>query len=88
MLQPFQHTVLFSRRAITTLLRSAGFDVLYLDRAIKLLNLDYLAGQLSIHNALISRGYPVLRMLVPDVLGSRPFAVNIGEMMVFARSTL
>ena len=63
----------------------AGFVNIELMPARKTLALDYLAGQIRIHNPLIHRLYRVIAAVIPRPLRERPFSVNIGEMIAFAR---
>jgi 2-polyprenyl-3-methyl-5-hydroxy-6-metoxy-1,4-benzoquinol methylase len=88
MLQPMQHTVLFSRRALKALLEDCGFVEVSVETARKVLTLDYLTDQLAATNPALHRAYRPLRPLLPRVLRDRPFAVNIGEMLVYARKPL
>ena len=85
MLQPMQHTVLFSRRGLTALLESSGYVEVMVETARKVLTVNYLAEQLAATNPGAHRVYRWLRQLIPPPLRDRPFAVNIGEMIVYAR---
>jgi 2-polyprenyl-3-methyl-5-hydroxy-6-metoxy-1,4-benzoquinol methylase len=85
MLQPMQHTVLFSRRAIEELLKRCGFVDVKVETAHKFLTLDYLSDQLAATNPFLQRGYQALRWLVPSPLRRKPIAVNIGEFVAYAR---
>jgi SAM-dependent methyltransferase len=86
MLQPSQHLVLFSRRAMTGLLRASGFDPVRTRDARKVFTLRYLFGQLRILAPAIWKTYTLLARLVPGRLLAAEFTVNIGEFIVVARS--
>jgi 2-polyprenyl-3-methyl-5-hydroxy-6-metoxy-1,4-benzoquinol methylase len=86
MLQPMQHTVLFSRSGLRTLLESCGYGEVVVETARKVLTISYLAEQLAATNPALHKAYRRFRWLVPPRLGDRPIAVNIGEMFVYARN--
>jgi cyclopropane fatty-acyl-phospholipid synthase-like methyltransferase len=85
MLQPMQHTVLFSRRGIAELLEHCGFSDVRVETARKVLTMDYLADQLIATNPGLSRAYRTVRWVIPAPLRHRPFRVNIGEFVAYAR---
>lgn len=85
MLQPMQHTVLFSRRSITALLERCGFRDVQVETAHKVLTMDYLAEQLTVTNPGLNRVYQASSWLVPGSLRRKPIAVNIGEFVAYAR---
>jgi 2-polyprenyl-3-methyl-5-hydroxy-6-metoxy-1,4-benzoquinol methylase len=85
MLQPMQHTVLFSRPGLAALLKSSGYVDVAVETAHKVLTISYLAEQLAATNPAIHSTYRRLRWLIPPLLRARPFAINIGEMFVSAR---
>jgi cyclopropane fatty-acyl-phospholipid synthase-like methyltransferase len=85
MLQPMQHTVLFSRRSIAALLERCGFRDVRVETAHKVLTMDYLAEQLAAVNPGLNRTYQALSWIVPGVLRRRAMAVNIGEFTAYAR---
>ena len=85
MLQPLQHTFLFSRRALQRALLQAGFSTVTMSTAKKTMTLDYLMGQIRIHNPAITRIYDSIANLIPARLRTRQFSVNIGEIMAVAR---
>jgi len=85
MLQPDQHTFLFSREAMRTLLVDAGYAPLQLETAYKTLTIDYLFGQLRQTNPFLARVLDVFKLVVPTGLRLRPLAFNIGEMFACAR---
>jgi hypothetical protein len=84
MLQPMQHTVLFSRRSLRMALQSAGFSVVHIGAARKTLTLSYLAGQLASCNPALTHGSAVVEHLLPEALTRRPVSINIGELMALA----
>lgn len=81
MLQPLQHTVLFSRRAMATCLERAGFSVAATETAYKVLSLDYLFDQLRDYFPRTHGWYEQLRRRGPARLLRRPRALNIGELL-------
>jgi 2-polyprenyl-3-methyl-5-hydroxy-6-metoxy-1,4-benzoquinol methylase len=85
MLQPMQHTVLFSRRGIAALLERCGFRNVGVETAHKVLTMDYLADQLIVTNPGLNRAYQALSWIVPGPFKRRPLAVNIGEFVAYAR---
>lgn len=85
MLQPMQHTVLFSRRSIADLLERCGFQDVQVETAHKVLTMDYLADQLTATNPALNRIYQATRWIVPGPLRRRAIAVNIGEFVAYAR---
>lgn len=84
MLQAYQHLFLFSRRAMRLLLEEAGFAEIRLSAARKTITLDYVMGQIRVHNPLASRLYRAAAPLVPKGLRARPFSINLGEMQALA----
>jgi SAM-dependent methyltransferase len=85
MLQPMQHTVLFSRGAMVEMLIAAGFAEVQSCTAAKILTIDYLGEQLEELNPLLVRVYKGMSWILPAQLRTRPLSVNIGEFVVFAR---
>lgn len=85
MLQPMQHTVLFSRRSIAGLLERCGFHDVRVETTRKVLTMDYLADQLSVTNPGLNRAYRGVAWVIPTLLRRRPFGVNIGEFVAYAR---
>jgi 2-polyprenyl-3-methyl-5-hydroxy-6-metoxy-1,4-benzoquinol methylase len=85
MLQPMQHTILFSRRSIAALLEQCGFGEIQVDTTHKFLTMDYLADQLVATNPSLHRVYRATRWIVPGPLRRKPFPVNIGEFVAYAR---
>ena len=85
MLQPDQHTFLFSRAAMRDLLVVQGYEPLVVERTVKVLTLDYLFGQLGQTNPVLSRWLNRLKGLIPGAVRHRDMPINIGEMFVCAR---
>ena len=85
MLQPLQHTVLFSPRSLAAALSFAGFVDIKIGTAKKTLTVDYLARQVSPHLPVAARLYRTISRAVPAFVRGAPVSINIGEMMVFAR---
>ena len=85
MLQPMQHTVLFSRRSIADLLERCGFRDVRVETTRKVLTMDYLADQLTATNPNLNRTYRAMGWIIPAPLRHRPFGVNIGEFVAYAR---
>jgi hypothetical protein len=85
MLQPMQHTFLFSQPAMRALLLERGYEPIAIGAARKMLTVDYLFGQLRQTNPTLSRGLEHAKRALPAVLRYREVAVNIGEMFACAR---
>lgn len=85
MLQPMQHTFLFSTRAIKAMLVKAGFEDVVVLSAKKTLTLNYLFGQLSQTNPVISQFYKYVSRLIPSSIGDFPVEINIGEFFAMGR---
>lgn len=85
MLQPLQHTVLFSPRSLAAALSRAGFVDVKITPARKTLTADYLAGQISPHLPVVARLYQTFSRMVPPFVRRAPVSINIGEIMAFAR---
>jgi 2-polyprenyl-3-methyl-5-hydroxy-6-metoxy-1,4-benzoquinol methylase len=85
MLQPFQHTVLLSRKSAVQLLLGAQLEPLSIGVTKKVFSADYLFGQLQAVNPTIHRLYTFIQRIIPKSLRNRKFMVNIGEMMFGAR---
>jgi 2-polyprenyl-3-methyl-5-hydroxy-6-metoxy-1,4-benzoquinol methylase len=88
MLQPFQHTVLFSRDAMKQMLTSNGFTDVKVEATHKFLTPLYLAKQLKETNRAISAAMIPVLEIAPSGLTARPFRVNIGEFIAFARKRM
>ena len=85
MLQPDQHTFLFSRRAMRSLLEAHGYKPLVVESATKVLTADYLFGQLRQTNPTLARYLDRAKRILPSAARHRKIGVNIGEMFVCAR---
>ena len=85
MLQPMQHTLLFSKAGIAALLERSGFGEVRVGTTRKVLTIEYLADQLLATNPGLNRLYQSTSWLIPSVLRRRPFRVNIGEFVAYAR---
>lgn len=85
MLQPYQHTYLFSARSLVLALEKAGYHVIQVMPARKVLTPEYLAEQLRSLNPTISRLYNTVSPIIPKRLQNMPIELNIGESMAFAR---
>ena len=85
MLQPYQHTFLFSQQAMRALLLEHGYEPLVIESARKVITVDYLFGQLRQTNPMLSRGLDRAKRVLPAALRYREIAVNIGEMFACGR---
>jgi len=85
MLQPHQHTFLFSKPAMRALLVDHGYERVLIETARKVLTVDYLFGQLRQTNPTLARYLDQVKRLLPEALRHREIAINIGEMFVCAR---
>lgn len=85
MLQPWQHTFLFSKKAMRDLLTTVGFRDVKVMTTTKVLTLDYLAGQITETNPKLSRVVRSFLSFMPGSLTHRPMAINIGEMLALGR---
>lgn len=85
MLQPFQHTFLFSQPAMRALLSEHGYEPIVIESARKVLTIDYLFGQLRQTNPLLSRGLDRAKRVLPADVRCREIAINIGEMFACSR---
>jgi len=85
MLQPMQHTFLFSKRSMMSMMAEAGFENIVVLPAKKTLTLNYLFGQLSQTNPTISRFYNYFAKLIPAWIGDATISINIGEFFAIAK---
>jgi SAM-dependent methyltransferase len=85
MLQPLQHTFLFSKRAMRSVLDASGYSNTRLENATKTLSSDYLIDQIRHHNPLLQQLYRALSPLLPARLRRKAWQINIGEMLAFAQ---
>jgi 2-polyprenyl-3-methyl-5-hydroxy-6-metoxy-1,4-benzoquinol methylase len=85
MLQPYQHTYLFSAKALELALRQTGFKDVVIQPTYKVLTPDYLSKQLRTLNPLIWRTYNRIAPVIPKRMRELPLPINIGEIIAFAR---
>lgn len=86
MLQPYQHTFLFSKIGLTILLKQAGFSSIKFMPAKKQITLDYIMGQIQIFLPGLYKFYKKISVIIPPPIKNSAFSINIGEIMVFAKS--
>jgi 2-polyprenyl-3-methyl-5-hydroxy-6-metoxy-1,4-benzoquinol methylase len=86
MLQPDQHTFLFSRTAMRSVLVDHGYQPLAIRPARKVLTADYLVGQLRQTNPTAAHRLGRVLGSLPRTVRHRMVALNIGEMLVCARA--
>ena len=84
MLQPFQHTILLSRKAAKILMQEAKYTNIFVDGTKKVFTLDYLFGQLRGPNPNIFGIYNNVRKILPLFVRENKIRVDIGEMMITA----
>jgi len=84
MLQPMQHTVLFSGTSMPRFLEAAGLQVLELREATKVMTPAYLVGQLEPYFPRAARLGRRLAAAVP-ALADRAIPFRIGELIAIAR---
>lgn len=85
MLQPLQHTVLFSRSAMKKVLEAQGFVDIKIKPTYKYMSLEYLTQQLCETNKFISAMMQLMLKIIPNALTKHAFRINIGEFIVFAK---
>ena len=87
MLQPFQHTFLFSGTRFADVLKRAGLTPLEIRGAEKVMTIDYLVGQMQIYFPLAVKLFGSIR---PFFLGGtvRPIPFRIGEFIAIAQKPL
>ena len=84
MLQPFQHTAMFSGAAMAGFLEKVGLRALEIRSAEKVMTLNYLIGQLEIYFPRASRLSRRAGSALP-VLMNLPIAFRIGEFIAIAQ---
>ncbi len=84
MLQPFQHTILLSRKASVILLRKTNYGNISVTGTKKVFTLDYLFNQLRGPSPNIYRSYHRFNRILPRFLKENKIQINIGEMMLAA----
>lgn len=84
MLQPFQHTFLFSGSRFAKVLEQVGLSPLEIRGAEKVMTIDYLVGQMQIYFPLAVK---IFRWARPLFLGrtARPIPFHIGEFIAIAQ---
>jgi 2-polyprenyl-3-methyl-5-hydroxy-6-metoxy-1,4-benzoquinol methylase len=84
MLQPFQHTAMFSAGSVGRFLEQAGFSPLEVRPAEKVMTPAYLLGQLELYFPRLARWSLRAGRPFPGLLG-RPIPFRIGEFLAIAR---
>jgi 2-polyprenyl-3-methyl-5-hydroxy-6-metoxy-1,4-benzoquinol methylase len=84
MLQPFQHTILLSRKASQVLLQKTNYKNVLVDGTKKVFTLDYLFNQLKGPNPNLYQIYNRFNKILPSFIKENKIQVNIGEMMISA----
>ena len=84
MLQPMQHLSLFSRDSLRVALTGAGFSIVSIEPAYKVLTLGYLISQLRTLNPLLSAIMKAAARCLPARLLEKSRRLNIGEILAVA----
>ncbi len=84
MLQPFQHTAMFSRAGIARFLERSGLSTLEVRSAEKIMTASYLLGQLHIYFPRTTQMCRRAGSVFPGLM-NRPVAFHIGEFIAVAR---
>lgn len=85
MLQPLQHTVLFSKKSMRFFLKKLGFQDIIITSASKVVTINYLFEQLIEYNPFLYNFYKrSLAKVLPQKILNTPLGVNIGEMLAIA----
>jgi 2-polyprenyl-3-methyl-5-hydroxy-6-metoxy-1,4-benzoquinol methylase len=84
MLQPFQHTILLSRKSAAILLKTSKYNPITISTTHKVFTLDYLFGQLQAPTPPIYHAYTKSKWIIPTSLRERKMQIGIGEMIVGA----
>jgi 2-polyprenyl-3-methyl-5-hydroxy-6-metoxy-1,4-benzoquinol methylase len=84
MLQPKQHTILFSKKSLEKVLMEAGFNHVLHYPAKKTISYRYMTGQLAELNPLLSGAMKALGWIIPNALKNKPLMINISEFMTLA----
>lgn len=87
MLQPMQHTVLFSRESMKELLTTQGFTNIIIESTAKAITLEYIFDQISDFLPRISKLYNTFKKYIPDFILNKMFSINIGEFIVFCQKS-
>jgi 2-polyprenyl-3-methyl-5-hydroxy-6-metoxy-1,4-benzoquinol methylase len=85
MLQPVRHPTSFSRGEMNDLLTESGFFDVHIEASKTLLSAEYLLSKVQERNPWLIRIYYVISRLLPSYFRRKPFAINIGEYVVFAK---
>lgn len=85
MLQPLQHTFLFSKASMNRALRDTGFTEIQAKTARKSLSMDYLLNQVKSSNPMIYGLYRLIAPSIPSPIRQKARSVNIGEFLMTAR---
>jgi spore maturation protein CgeB len=88
MLQPFQHTVLLSRKSARILLQKTNYQDIHISSTKKTFTPEYLFGQLRGPSPSIYKAYEKIKGAIPQFIRNSKFQVNIGEMMITASPLL
>lgn len=84
MLQPFQHTILLSRKASKILMQKTSYTNISVTDTKKIFTLDYLFGQLRGPNPNLFEIYNNAKKILPRFVRENKIRVDIGEMMIVA----
>ena len=84
MLQPFQHTILLSRKASKMLLQKTNYKDISVDGTKKVFTLDYLFNQLKGPSPNLYQIYNLFEKILPNFIKENKIQVNIGDMMISA----
>lgn len=87
MLQPFQHTILLSRKAFKILLRETNYGDIAVSSTKKVFTFDYLFRQLRGPNPYLYGTYNNIKRIIPHFVRENKIELDIGEMMVTASPT-
>jgi 2-polyprenyl-3-methyl-5-hydroxy-6-metoxy-1,4-benzoquinol methylase len=85
MLQPVQRTISFSKREINDLLAKAGFCDIHIEGTKRVLSIKYLFPRVKERHLVLMLIYSGILRLLPAYFLKKPFAINIGEFIVFAK---
>lgn len=86
MLQPFQHTILLSRKASKMLLEKTNYENVLVNGTKKVFTPDYLFNQLRGPSPSLYQTYHRFNKIFPRFLRENKIQVNIGEIMISATS--
>jgi len=84
MLQPFQHTILLSRKSSEMLLHKTNYTNVFVEGTKKVFTLDYLFNQLRGPSPSLYQSYNRFHKILPRFIRENKMQVNIGEMMLVA----